>query len=273
MSKKKILGCSTEKKVFWTPENDLNVNSECSNLEKKDFWTSVDDLDIEVIPMYDSFPINSGSEMYHTEKIDRAFSPTISRIGKLANALRRRAVFIGRQMHFLVKGNREGKCLDLARQFPDLALKILEFMKSNRSSKDRNPQLSTQLYREFCLKLEDCSREISDELYKKLSCFKYYESLYHFLKDEQVYLDLSKIYSQIPQQVLRYVADMWYSYDKALSSWFKDASKFSGKPNIPNYKKKSVEFKFGIPHHFIASTTYAKRIVKHYYNTKRTNNI
>lgn len=209
-----------------------------------------------------TFPINKGSEMYHTEKIDRPFSPTISNIGKLSNNLRRRAVFIGRQMHFLAKGNKKGEFLDLAQQFPKLAQKILKFMEN---------RLIPELYNELCLKFSDCSHEGSSKLNKKLICFEYYESLYEFLKVEQVYLDLSNIYSPLPQQVLRYVADMWKSYYESLRSWYDDPSKFNGKPRIPNYNKKSKEFKFGIPRQYVASERYAKRIVEHYYNTLRTN--
>ncbi len=211
---------------------------------------------------FDALPINNGSEMYHTEKIDRPFSPTISNIGKLSNKLRQRAVFIGRQMHFLAKGNEKGKNLDLAQQFPKLAQKILKFMEG---------RLTPELYNELCLKFSDYSREVSSKLYKKLICFEYYESLYEFLKAEQVYLDLSNIYSPLPQQVLRYVAEMWKSYYESLSSWYDDPSKFNGKPRIPNYNKKSEEFKFGIPSQYIASERYAKKIVEHYYNTLRTN--
>ena len=211
---------------------------------------------------FDALPINNGSEMYHTEKIDRPFSPTISNIGRLSNKLRQRAVFIGRQMHFLAKGNEKGKNLDLAQQFPKLAQKILKFMEG---------RLTPELYNELCLKFSDYSREVSSKLYKKLICFEYYESLYEFLKAEQVYLDLSNIYSPLPQQVLRYVAEMWKSYYESLSSWYDDPSKFNGKPRIPNYNKKSEEFKFGIPSQYIASERYAKKIVEHYYNTLRTN--
>ncbi len=209
-----------------------------------------------------TFPINKGSEMYHTEKIDRPFSPTISNIGRLSNKLRQRAVFIGRQMHFLAKGNEKGEFLDLAQQFPKLAQKILKFMEN---------RLTSELYIELCLKFSDCSHVGSSKLNKKLICFEYYENLYEFLKVEQVYLDLSNIYSPLPQQVLRYVADMWTSYHKTLNSWYEDPSKFEKKPNIPNYNNKSEEFKFGIPHQYIASEKYAKRIVEHYYNTLRTN--
>ena len=246
------LGC-----FVYPEERNLGLNS-----DQFKYCSEIDVFVSNKQTEFDTLPINNGSEMYHTEKIDRPFSPTISNIGKLSNKLRQRAVFIGRQMHFLAKGNEKGKNLDLAQQFPELAQKILKFIEG---------RLTPELYNELCLKFSDCSREVSSKLYKKLICFEYYESLYEFLKVEQVYLDLSNIYSPLPQQVLRYVAVMWKSYYESLSSWYDDPSKFNGKPRIPNYNKKSEEFKFGIPRQFIASERYAKKIIEHYYNTLRTN--
>lgn len=261
---KKKLGCDTNKSNC-IPINPLGDSSE--NIFDEIPADPIIFSGVQNSPLYDAFPINKGSEMYHTEKIDRPFSLTVSNIGRLSNKLRRRAVFIGRQMHFLVKGNEKGQFLDLAHQFPKLAQKILAFMEF----KLIKGKLTPELYNEFCLKLKDCSRQVSSELNKKLKYFEYSDALYHFLKDEQVYLDLSNIYSPLPQQVLRYVADMWKSYRESLKSWYDDPSKFEEKPRIPNYNKKSEEFKFGIPGQYVASETYAKGIVEHYHNTLRTN--
>ena len=205
-------------------------------------------------------------EIYQTEKIQRSFSPTIHAIAVLSDKLRKRAIFIGRQLSFLVEGNKKGNCVDLAKWHPDLAQKILNFMGKKFFSD------SPILYSELEYKLfHDHTIKVSRELKSKLRSFESYTHLYNLLKDEQVYLDLKEVYSPLPQQTLRYVADMWKSYRKGIKKWFDDPSEFTGKPNIPHYGGETGEFRFGIPGELVASEKYAKRIVEHYSNTLRTN--
>ncbi len=210
--------------------------------------------------------INKESEMYHTEKIQFSFSPTIHAIGVLSDKLRKRAVFIGRQLFFLIEGNKKGSCVDLAKWHPKLAQKILNFMEKKSFSD------SPLLYSELEYKLfHDHTIEISKKLRHRLRAFESYIYLYEMLKDEQVYLDLKDVYSPLPQQTLRYVADMWKSYRKGIKKWFDDPSEFTGKPNIPHYGRETGEFKFGIPGQYVASRKYAKGIIEHYSNTLRSN--
>jgi IS605 OrfB family transposase len=209
------------------------------------------------------FSINKESEMYHIEKIQRSFSTTIHAIGVLSNNLKRRAVFIGRQIFFLIEGNRKGEYVNLAKYYPELANQVFMFMED---------KLSPELHHKLEQKLfHDHTIEVSSELKGKLRVFENYDKLYHFLKNEQVYLDLKHVYSPLPQQILRYVASMWLSYREGILAWWEDPTRFTGKPNIPNYHKYTDEFKFGIPGQYIASIKYAKGIVSNYYDTQRSN--
>ncbi len=209
------------------------------------------------------FAINKKSAMYHAERIQRPFSRTIHAIGVLSDNLAIRAIFVGRQIFFLIEGNRKGEYVNLAKWHPKLAIQVCAFMED---------KLSPELYYELEQKLFcDHTIKVSSELKRNLRGFENYTILYHFLKDEQVYLDLKNIYSPLPQQVLRYVASMWTSYRNGIDLWWEDPIRFTGKPNIPNYHRNTDEFIFGIPGQYVATQRYAKGIVHNYSNTRRSN--
>jgi putative transposase len=50
-------------------------------------------------------------------------------------------------------------------------------------------------------------------------------------------------YKELPaatsKQIMMDINEMWKSYTEKLKNWFKDPSKYTGKPNMPNYKDKN----------------------------------
>ncbi|MFX0070959.1 MAG: RNA-guided endonuclease TnpB family protein [Candidatus Hermodarchaeota archaeon] len=237
-------------------DNRININKENPN---QSLHVDIREKNVNLI--------SNKTEMYQVERIQRPYSPTIAKIGMLSNKLKERVVFIGRQLFFLVEGNKDGKYVDLAQRYPDLAQEIYIYMANHLK-----PKLSPKLLRELERKLfHDHTINVSKELKYKLRKFESNTHLYHFLKFEKVYTDLSTFYSQLPLQVLKYVSEMWKAYREGIKEWFKDPSKFRGKPNIPHYNKKTGMFMFGISGKHITSMKYAKGIVENYYNSKRTN--
>jgi putative transposase len=66
-----------------------------------------------------------------------------------------------------------------------------------------------------------------------------YTALYQQLKANPVYLALKELTdSYIPQQVLRQVERVWWSYFKALKAYHQTPSSFQGRPCLPKYLPK-----------------------------------
>jgi putative transposase len=75
-----------------------------------------------------------------------------------------------------------------------------------------------------------------------------YNSLYHQLKAEPVYLALKTLTdSYIPQQVLRQVEQMWRSFFNAMKTWEKTPEKFQSRPRPPKYQAKNRMYLITFP--------------------------
>jgi hypothetical protein len=179
----------------------------------------------------DIFTINREIEMFRVQRIQIPYSERLFEICQLAKRLRNRAVFVGRQVHFF---RTRKTYADLSRRYPDLAKRILAFMETKLD----DPDLTDELKR----KLQNPALELSETVRKALGKFEQFGSLDEFLKFESVYKDLSAIYSPLPQQVLKYVANSWSSYYEAHTSWENNQKLFEAEPRIPSTKRKEKEF-------------------------------
>ena len=119
-----------------------------------------------------------------------------------------------------------------------------------RGKKQKNPQLvirmqmkSRPIFVDLCVRsknLYNCATYLVRQELFKTGKWLQYTTLYHQLKNEEVYLALKEISdSYLPQQVLRQVEQNWRSYFQAIKAWKKDPSKFMAKPRLPHYKPKN----------------------------------
>lgn len=67
-----------------------------------------------------------------------------------------------------------------------------------------------------------------------------YNVLYNLMKDTNPdYLVMKGIHSKVAQNIVRIVATTMVSFKKSLSKYYKDDTKYNGKPKPPNYKHKT----------------------------------
>ena len=203
------------------------------------------------------FAINREVEMFQVQRIQIPYSERLNEICKFAKRLKNRTVFIGRQTHFF---RTRKNYADLPKRYPDLAKRILAFMETKLD----DPDLTDELKRKF----ENPALELSEKVRKALGKFEQFTPLDEFLKFESVYNDLGAIYSLLPQQVLKYVANSWSSYYEAHASWKNNPDEFEAEPRIPSTKRKEKEFLISFPAGIAKSAfTNLKTQVDHYSTT------
>ena len=176
--------------------------------------------------------IDKKTEIPLVQRIRIPYSKTLSEICQLAKRLRSRAIFIGRQLYFL---RRNKKNYDLVSQFPELAKQILAFMENILDSPELYEELRVKMYINPSLK-------ISKELYRKLKIFEFSTGLNKFLKFEDSFINLGKIYSQLSTQVLRNVASDWKSFNDTYKAWLSNPALLEEEPRIPSKNRKTNEF-------------------------------
>ena len=67
-----------------------------------------------------------------------------------------------------------------------------------------------------------------------------YDDLYKILANDTQYPDYYNLgHTGVSQQILKRMGKDWKSFFKAIKDWKKNKSKYTGKPNLPGYKKKN----------------------------------
>lgn len=70
----------------------------------------------------------------------------------------------------------------------------------------------------------------------------YYAMYQKFMKDESLKENWNQLPSQCRQQILRLLDQNWKAFFKSVKDYKKNRSKYSGKPKLPKYREKGVQF-------------------------------
>ena len=109
---------------------------------------------------------------------------------------------------------------------------------SQKELNDINDKIDKELKKKFCPQTK---------ITKEYGCLFYGFLDYYFCycldREDNPYKLMKR---QTSQQVLRNVEKDWKSFFKGIKSFSKNPSKFTGKPNIPNYKKKNGRCKVSL---------------------------
>jgi len=256
---KKLAFCESKEVMCFNPDTVKCEKEDCKRTSqiKRQYEQIVCDQSRSnaIADNADIFTINRDVEMFYVQRIQIPYLECLNEICQLANQLRKKAVFIGRQTHFF---RTRKNYADLSKRYPDFAKRILSFMETKLD----DPNLTDELKR----KLQNPALELSETVRRALGKFKQSESLDEFLKFELVYKKLGAIYSPLPQQVLKYVANSWTSYYEGHAIWEKNPELFDGEPRIPSTRKKEKEFLISFP---AGTFTKLKNQTEHYNATRQ----